>query len=235
MGGLSLHEFIVTCTLGSTMSNTPILSINQSKFPYFKQTISLLPQARKVKLMKSSVLASQETEIDFHVIDTNFQKVRQFALRWMIFFFITAALFMGLLKDVAQMRTLLSSYASFAPALVLIGLAALYFTCWWKFQTETTHETIVSNRFTGKPLFSIHANLPDSATYEEFVANLKALLRDYQSTQSFQSLLDAIPTHILVEEFSQSYLDELLRRGIDVGSLVAFLQMRALDQERTLQ
>lgn len=72
--------------------------------------------------------------------------------------------------------------------------------------------------------FSIFRTKPSEKVVEDYVERLKALITDSHKIKTLQNLMNEIPTKVLVDEFSKTYVNELLKRNVDVKSLLTFLK-----------
>ena len=79
-------------------------------------------------------------------------------------------------------------------------------------------------RESGRFAFAINVNKPNMKDYESFINDLNATLSEISHKGFIKVALENIPTRILIEEFSASYVKELMNRGVDVQALLAFTQ-----------
>ncbi len=209
-------------------------SINQYIFPFLKKSIGINLQSKKVTVASNSPFKSDEIEIDLHTVDSNSQKTRKFALFWFFssvlttLFLITffSIWFWNPPKSIEYVGLYL-----FGQMSLLLGV----FYSWWKFSVESYSLTIFFNKYTNTVAFTIYNNKPDQENYEQFSNLLKDTIQNCENSRNVQLILQNIPTHILVEEFSSSYLNELVKRGVDVEALLYFLQKRLTNWQQTIQ
>jgi hypothetical protein len=210
------------------------LTIDQQIFHFIKRAITIDIQSRKVKIQSQSLFKSEEVEIDLYSLDSNVQRTRNFALfRFLFSIFITIYFFACASAWIWSPPKSVEEIAFYLFGQGVLLLGAIY--SWWKFFIGSYSLTFFYNKYTNNVAFSFFNDKPDKQHYEQFIHTLKEIISKCENTRNLQSILNNIPTHILIEEFSSSYLDELVKRGIDVGSLLCFLQKRVSHQQQTIQ
>lgn len=212
------------------MINKQIFTINQQAFPFIKKSILTDLDNNKIKIKQRSLFKSDEIEIDIDRVNPNIQKIRRLALPWLfislaISVYLTVCLTAWLWRPPLTLEDF---------GLYIVGQVALLLVVsmtWLKFFNNSYNLTLFFDRYNNSVAFSLCTNKPDGDQYDNFVETLQKVIVSRDQTRSIQSILSEIPTHILVEEFSSSYIDELSRRGIEVSTLLSFLQKRAVNTQ----
>jgi hypothetical protein len=188
----------------------------------------------KVQVKRQFFLKSEEMEFDLHRVKPNTQKIKKWAWGWfLIAFGLTIGMVIALSLGLWSLN-LTAKYKAIYLLSQFLWLVVTYST-WWGFLINSFQLTIFFDKYTEAPLFSLFTNKPEEECYRNFIENFKKIIITQEQARSIQTLLHEIPTYILVEEFSSSYLDELSKRGIDVIALLSFLQRKAMNMNGTDQ
>ncbi len=211
-----------------TIKNT--LFLKQKTLYLTKKEIEIDVRQAKIKVSNQSPFKTEELMIDIDRVHPNPQKIRKWAFVW-LFLAIILSIYFLLSVSAFFIHTPLSFKNYFFSLIRQSTLLIAAFLCGWRYIANSFNLTIFVDRFTNLPLFSLFTNKPEPKSYSEFLELLAKIILNQEQTRTIRSILHDIPTHILIDEFSTSFLEELVRRGLDVNALLSFLQKRALNSQ----
>lgn len=197
----------------------------QSLFPFIKQELTLDLDKSKVKVQNKSLFKQRETYVDLAEIHENTQRIHHQAVGWLA---IAVLLTLGLIIYLAIWH--LGSELPFVTKIVgasLLSISVIF--AWSKFINGSYDLLLYYSKYSNLVLFRVFVNKPSKVDYERFIAKLNEAIADTTKARTLRSIMTNIPTHTLVQEFSISYIEELVHRGIDVSLLLVFLQKRVIN------
>lgn len=209
---------------------TPPLFIQQKRWPFFTKTIQLDIENHSLKVSQKSFFKADEIDIDVDTLNANTQKLKHvswpwFAIATLVTLYTLACISTWFWKSPPSNASDFGFYIFSQIALALASCGS-----WVKFLTRSFNVTIFVNRYNGMAAVNLLNTKPDPETASHFVDNLKRLIQLREQTRTLHSILQEIPTHVLVDIFSTAYIDQLQTRGIDVSALLSFLQKRIANQ-----
>lgn len=197
--------------------------IIQRKWPFHKKRLTLDSKKNILITEYETMFSYRQDKIHLHTVDDDPSRVKQKSLGSLILsVFFTIALFI-----------LLSTWAWDPPAshddavVYIISQALLFFFTiivigsYFRLKSDNM---VFYFRESGRFAFAINVNKPNMKDYESFINDLNATLSEISHKGFIKVALENIPTRILIEEFSASYVKELMNRGVDVQALLAFTQ-----------
>lgn len=220
-----------------TMSISPSIVLEQKAFPFVRKYVALDSTNNKIRINQSVLFKSDELQIDIHRLNPNVQRVKRLALPWL---FIAIALSVYLIVCLSawfwSAPTSTEELTFYIIGQFLLSLGTL--AAWWRFFNNSYHLILFFDKYTNTVAFDLISASPTATDCEHFIESVIKHINNWEQTRTLQTLLFEIPTHILVGEFSNTYIDELLKRGVDVNALLCFLQKRTsntLDTPSRLQ
>ncbi|MEO8402219.1 MAG: hypothetical protein ABI597_10570 [Gammaproteobacteria bacterium] len=197
-------------------------SIHQKKFPFIKRTIDIDQNSNKIIISNKSPFKSNQVEIAIDNISENSEKITKKSIGWFLTAFILTGYFIVCLStwfwNPPKSYDDITLYI-IGQSLLLLGTGYL----WLKFFNESYNLTLYSDKFTNQISFALYTNNPDKETFSKFIEKLHNAINNTNQRKTINEILASIPTHILVDEFSSSYISELVRREVDISSMMKFI------------
>ncbi len=197
-------------------------SFKQRKFPFELKEIIVDPIKRKLTVINQSLFKRESLEEDLHNVDDKYQEFKDQSFGWYMLAIIATIYFIGCLYSwtyKAPKSTDEMGFTIFCQCLLFMGV----WYSWLKaYQSKIN---IVYFRFKNINYhLTLFRNKPNKVEFENFIDKFQETISLSQHSQTIQSIIEQIPTEVLVNEFSTSVMKELARRDIDVQGYLLFLR-----------
>lgn len=197
-------------------------SINQKKFPFIKRKVYIDQKRNKISICNQALFSRNEVEIAIESISENSERVQKKSIGWLFTAIVLSGYFLAYFSTWFWNPP--TNYGDMAWHIIgqlFLLSTTVYFS--WKYFNQSYDLTLYSNKHTDQILFALHKNNPDKDSFSKFTETLHDTIRDSNQRKTINEILANIPTHILVDEFSTSYISELFSRDVDISSMLIFL------------
>ncbi len=200
-----------------------IFSLKQHRFPFDQREFIVNPEMRKIKIILKSLIKTEVYEEDLDKVDG---KAQQFAQRSFGWYF--AALLLTFLSPYWFYKFITTYTIKLHDEIVagivcqiLVFIGLLY--CWLR--AYQANINIVYFRYRNHDgQFILVKNNPNKHEFEFFVKKFQEVLKDAADAQTLKSIVEQIPTEILLNNFGMIVMNELQKRDVDVKSYLTFLR-----------
>ena len=212
-------------------------SITQRAFPFMLKQIEVDIDLQKIKVRNKTLFGDHIFAVNLYEVEQSAQHISNSALGWFIF-----ALFSSLYLSFSILGSLYSFLNSFhlKPLIWMFSNIVMGFLSWIPYLKKQSNLLVYTNRFNAEQqLFSLFANSSDKQASEEFISKLDEILADLKKGRNVSALITSLmkktQVQILLNEFRTSYVEELLKKGVDVVHLLESLKQHLFEEETSLE
>ncbi|GAB4222901.1 MAG: hypothetical protein Tsb005_16200 [Gammaproteobacteria bacterium] len=205
------------------MSSNQPLTIVQ-KMPFSIRKICIDAQSNKVRVVNKTLCKIDEYSIDIHEFHEDCQRTKRRAIGWGVGAMLMTLSCLGLL-GMWNIQYVAGNTIIYYP--FVFSVAVVISVVLWFITYMCSYDVLIyRSRFTKQIILSIFIDKPNQNVFRNFVVQFSKLIRDCSQQSDIRGLIHQISTDLLVNEFSNYYVTELMQRGIDVNNFLMFLQRK---------
>ncbi len=205
-------------------------SLTQKVFPWMIRKFIVDLTHQKIYIHYSSLFKRSEYTVDLYEVDENPQRFSKKSVGWLIF-----SIILSLYTALNMIPSLLDPTLYTITIPLTLALLAGTALSWNQYFNKSQDLLVYTSRFhVQHELFSLFTNTSDKRNYHAFVRQLNKVLEDRQG-RDLRVIMEQTPATILLETFRTAYIEELMKRDVDVVSLLEALQNYFTKEEERIE